>query len=93
MKCEICNKESVLLDKHHIHSRSLGGKDNPGNIALLCANCHKLIHVNLLIIEGKFPSTNAKGYSIVWRKYNEPNILGFEEPKCYISKDLRIYAS
>jgi hypothetical protein len=29
---------------HHIIPRSLGGNDEPSNLCLLCANCHRLVH-------------------------------------------------
>jgi 5-methylcytosine-specific restriction endonuclease McrA len=38
MNCEICGKP--YHHKHHIISKSFGGKNGKENIAFLCASCH-----------------------------------------------------
>jgi RNA-directed DNA polymerase len=45
--CPVCfsnlyNKQ--LLERHHLVYLSNGGKDTPGNIMLLHAECHKKVH-------------------------------------------------
>jgi len=56
-KCEICEDDSVLLDKHHIISKSKGGSNKAYNIAHLCPNCHRRVHTGDIILEGRFEST------------------------------------
>lgn len=90
MKCEICKKEVLSLDKHHIHSKSLGGKNNTRNIANICPNCHRLVHMGLIILEGQFDTTH--GQKLVWRKYGDESVTGLKDPPVYIqpnTEDLR----
>ena len=44
MKCNICNKETEQLEKHHIIPVSRGGLNKDSNMILLCVNCHGLAH-------------------------------------------------
>lgn len=38
LKCEVCGeKNEILLEKHHIHSKCYGGSDLDFNIAILCS--------------------------------------------------------
>jgi hypothetical protein len=60
MKCEISGKDYEFLDKHHIQSKCYGGKDNEMNICYIRPDIHRLCHKGLIIIEGKFDSTNGK---------------------------------
>lgn len=89
-ECEICGEKlECLLDKHHIHSKSLGGANNKSNIANLCARCHKLVHNGLVIIEGRFDTTS--GNKVVWRKYNENSITELPDPKVWLLPNAAIY--
>jgi hypothetical protein len=89
-ECEICNeKMECLLEKHHIHSKSLGGSDKKYNIANICSRCHKLVHNGLVIIEGRFDTTS--GNKVVWRKYNEENITGIKEPNVWLLPNAAIH--
>ena len=82
-KCEICKKEYLTVDRHHIQSKIYGGSDHNWNIAEICQNCHRnFVHHGLIIIEGRFDST--RGSIIVWRKYNEDSITGVIDPKVWI---------
>jgi|688.fasta_scaffold1162286_1 hypothetical protein len=60
-KCEIhnCNESNPkVLDFHHIIPQTeLGCTDHPTNIAIICANCHRKIHLGILNIIGVIPST------------------------------------
>ena len=60
-KCEIatCNiTDSNLLHLHHIIERTEVNTTNDHlNLALLCANCHTLVHTGKIKIIGVFPST------------------------------------
>lgn len=43
--CCVCGFDfSPILHKHHIRPRSEGGANEPRNIAVLCPNCHMLVH-------------------------------------------------
>lgn len=52
-KCEYCRKGPPFFDKygepffevHHITPLSKGGKDDVDNVAALCPNCHRKIHL------------------------------------------------
>lgn len=82
--CEICKKGFESLDKHHIQSRSKGGSNHKCNIAYLCPNCHRLVHLGKVIIEGRFETSN--GYMPVWRTYKKESITGIKDPDVYIIK-------
>ena len=84
MECEICNTEYSKLDKHHIQSRSKGGNNKQLNIANICANCHRKVHLGEIVIEGKFPSTGNNGMTLVFRNSNEPSIMNLPLPEVYI---------
>jgi len=73
--CEIC-KDSILTDVHHIHSISLGGLDVPFNKCELCPNCHRLVHLGDIVIEGRFMSSSCLvgETELVYRCKNEPSI-------------------
>lgn len=62
-KCRICGKKGQL-EKHHVLPRSLGGKDEPSNLILICGGpegCHAKRHAGLLRIDG-----NADKRLVVW---------------------------
>jgi len=42
MKCSLCQREDVTLNRHHLVPASKGGKK--GEIADICTNCHDQIH-------------------------------------------------
>ena len=84
MKCEVCLEGfRYSLDKHHIHSKSLGGSDYAWNIALLCPNCHRDVHRGFVIIEGRFFTNN--GDLLIHRRSGEPSITGEPDPPCFIT--------
>ena len=85
MKCEICEGEFESVDKHHIQSKSKGGTNNKSNIAYVCANHHRMIHLGLIVLEGRFDSV-PKGEVLVWRKYTAESITGVPDPDVYIIK-------
>lgn len=66
--CEIC-KNSILTDVHHIQSISLNGPDVPWNKCELCPNCHRLVHLGVVVIEGRFFTSDCKlgETELVWR--------------------------
>ena len=78
MKCELCKEEHKSLDKHHVHSKSLGGNNKKYNLINLCCNCHRAVHKDLYVIEGKFSTTNGSMW--IWHKKDEDSITGYEPP-------------
>lgn len=62
IKCEVCgenNKE--VLDHHHIIPRTDPNCTNHGlNLAVICSNCHRKTHANILKIIGVYPSTSGR---------------------------------
>jgi len=84
MKCEICELENIRLHRHHIQSKSKGGKNNSNNLCYLCPNCHTKTHDGDIIIEGKFDSTNGK--ILIWRNKSELPKITSSPPEVYIVK-------
>jgi len=81
--CEICNcKDKECLHHHHITERTeIDTSNNPFNIAILCANCHNLLHhTDKLEIIGVYPSTNKYGRILIYKKNGVPNVEGITEP-------------
>lgn len=75
VKCEICgNKDKSILHKHHIIPRIDPRSTNKNeNLALICPNCHTLVHLGEIIIIGVYKST--AGVNLVWfKKGDEPPI-------------------
>lgn len=87
--CEICNKNYPTLDNHHIQSRSKGGSNQKWNIAEICQNCHKSVHLGLIILEGRFNTTN--GNKLIWRKFNNESITGMTDPEVFLLPDSEKY--
>lgn len=79
-KCDICGELSYL-DKHHIQSKSKCGTNEKYNLIRICPNCHRLIHVGDIIVEGKFMTTS--GIVLFWHKKDQESITNFK-PDCFI---------
>jgi hypothetical protein len=51
------------------------------NLAVLCPNCHSLIHFGRIKIVGIFPSTEQPyGRTLVYKKDGVSNVPGLDEP-------------
>ena len=83
-ECEICGNNEIL-EKHHIISKSLGGKNTKDNLCNICSNCHTKIHYSQIIIEGRFLTTS--GYVLLWHKKNSLSITNMEDDRVYLFKD------
>lgn len=74
-QCEICHiKKKSILHRHHIipkqDSRST---DYDNNLAILCPNCHSLVHTGEFIIIGVYYTTND--IQLMWfKKGKDPPI-------------------
>lgn len=78
IQCEVCGEKDVsTLERHHIVPQTDLNTDNSDfNIAILCANCHKKFHANVIKIIGVFPGTsNPSGKILVF--INEDGICNF----------------
>lgn len=80
--CDICEQQFSSCDTHHIVSKSKGGTNDVWNRTSLCPNCHRLVHVGEIIIEGKFLTTN-EGFKVIWRKKDTESITGIQDPKVF----------
>lgn len=69
--CEICGLEKpLILHRHHIIPRidsRCTNSDN--NLAIVCPNCHSLVHTGEIIIIGLYETTN--GLELMWFRKNE----------------------
>ena len=43
-ECQICGRNTVVPDYHHVVFRSQGGSDTLENMLILCHGCHHIIH-------------------------------------------------
>lgn len=72
-KCEVCGlARKAILHRHHIIPRCDPRCTNSdGNLAVLCPNCHSLVHAGEIVIVGVYSSTD--GQIPVWfRKGEDP---------------------
>jgi len=69
--CEVCGlKKRSILHRHHIIPRCDPRCTNSnGNIAVLCPNCHGLVHAGEIVIVGVYTST--AGIVPVWFRSGE----------------------
>lgn len=83
-KCEIC-KSGFLTDIHHIQSRSKKGKNQLFNLCELCPNCHRLVHDGVIILEGRFTTSDCKlnETELIWRYNNYNSITNNNDPDVY----------
>lgn len=57
--CEVCGfvpRHPAQLDAHHINEDH--GDNRPANIGTLCANCHRLLHVDRAAFDALIAATN-----------------------------------
>ena len=59
--CRVCGVVSRTAHHHHIVYRSLGGKDTPENVLLVCPRCHDDIHAALIRVTGNAECRDASG--------------------------------
>lgn len=70
-KCEICGiKKKNVLHLHHIIPRMDPRSTNlPGNLAVLCSNCHNEVHSGDITIIGVYQTT--EGRKLMWFKKDQ----------------------
>jgi hypothetical protein len=71
-----------LLEFHHIIERTeLNTSNNSYNLAILCSNCHGLLHSGRLRIIGVYPSTlPPNGRTLIYELDGKRNIDGIDKP-------------
>ena len=42
--CQICYRDTMVPEYHHVIFRSQGGSDSLDNMMILCNECHHIIH-------------------------------------------------
>ena len=84
-KCEIC-KSKLLTDTHHIQSKSKKGSNQLYNICELCPNCHRLVHDGIIILEGRFLTSDCKlnETELIWRFNDNKSITNTNDPEVYL---------
>lgn len=93
--CEICgNDNKSVLHKHHIVERTdINSNNDNFNLAVICANCHNMVHSGEIKIIGLYPSTKLPyERTLIFEKGGISNVPGINEP--YYSpkpKSMRIY--
>jgi hypothetical protein len=81
--CEIegCKAHKETLNWHHIVERTeIDTSNNPYNIAIICSNCHALVHAGVIEIIGVYPSTNKYGRKLIYKRGGVSNVEGINEP-------------
>lgn len=80
INCEVCGEnDKEVLHFHHIIFRSeVNSNNKPENLAVLCSNCHNLLHFGRIKIIGVWPSTKIQGRLLVYIKDGICNAPGME---------------
>ncbi len=78
--CPICKTPQILVE-HHMEGRNIINADHPSNLAYICDNCHKKVHLGRIIIEAWVQTTNGK--ELFWHLVNEESFSG-KDAKPYI---------
>ncbi|MDQ3171342.1 MAG: HNH endonuclease [Acidobacteriota bacterium] len=65
LACRVCGGK-YGLDLHHLLMRSLGGRDELRNLALVCKTCHAAIHGHALRVRWTDDANRAKTVSFEW---------------------------
>jgi 5-methylcytosine-specific restriction endonuclease McrA len=64
-RCRACSSKQGL-EVHHVVMRSLGGKDEAGNLIALCRGCHESVHGHVLILRWNGKGTPAQTVRFEW---------------------------
>lgn len=64
--CRICkNEQYEVLDVHRIIPGEQGGEYVKGNVVSICSNCHRLVHNEVITINGWLKSTSGDLLEII----------------------------
>ena len=72
--CFNCGWGKAICDVHHIVPKSKGGSDAHSNLTVVCPNCHRLIHKNLLDVT--FLPTVSSRYRTISSPEELQQVLG-----------------
>lgn len=61
--CRVCQKNRPF-DGHHVLARSLGGKDEIGNVISVCRRCHEDIHGHVVKVRWSNEKNRAQSLRI-----------------------------
>jgi len=79
-KCPICSTQQILVE-HHIEGRDIPNPNHSSNLAYICDNDHRKIHMGLIIIEGWFKTTD--GLELFWHNSDDDSFTG-KDAETYI---------
>ncbi|MCF7924315.1 MAG: HNH endonuclease [Candidatus Izimaplasma sp.] len=82
-KCECCG-EIDFLEEHHIEGRKIKNFNDKFNITNICPSCHYKIHLNKIILEGKF--LTSEGYQLIWHSSDEISKTSMDKSTHLIKK-------
>jgi len=74
-KCVLCGWSVASCDIHHITERCNGGTDDIDNLAVVCPNCHRTIHVlgDDFITKEELMKLSIKYTFSDWKDYYHPS--------------------
>lgn len=78
IRCETCgNTKRAILHRHHIIPRcDARCHNNDCNLAVLCPNCHALVHTGDFVIIGVYQTMG--GQELIWFKRGENPPIPYE---------------
>lgn len=91
-KCEICGElNKKVIDFHHIiPQEEINSTNHPTNIAIICANCHRRVHANEIVIFGTLPSTKLPNKRILIYSIDGVKNLEIDFPNRFLNKSEKI---
>lgn len=72
-ECPICDRELPLVE-HHIGGREIPNWRQAWNSAWICASCHDLVHLGIILIEGWWNTTT--GRTLFFHKKGDEPVMG-----------------
>lgn len=72
--CCVCGWKEGTCDYHHVEGRKIKDADSEYNIAMLCPNCHRLIHEKKISKDVLSPLSNVIGKR--WKNCIEWYVIG-----------------
>ncbi len=60
-KCRICGENNYeLLDLHRLHEGHKGGTYSDRNTVVLCSNCHRKAHAEIIVLDRLYLRSDGK---------------------------------
>jgi hypothetical protein len=71
-RCCLCGEEDyAVLDCHRIKPGEEGGRYVESNVLVICANCHRKIHDDQIVIDRKYNTTSGTTVLHFWDEDGE----------------------